>query len=174
MFSIYRILGRFSCFRFFRLFTYFVVLFLFPYLLPKHLQYHWHQCQMSLQSEEYLWVLEEYPPRKENRLQMQYRERSGSVVECLTRDQWVAGSSLTSVTVLCIWARHISPCLVLGSTQEDPSWHNRKIVNWDVMNQIKQTNKCNTMGESWKFANSFKVYKLKIKKCGIMLTKNNF
>ena len=30
-----------------------------------------------------------------------YRERSGSVVECLTRDRWVAGSSLTSVTALC-------------------------------------------------------------------------
>ena len=29
------------------------------------------------------------------------RERSGSVVECLTRDQRAAGSSLTSVTALC-------------------------------------------------------------------------
>ena len=28
-------------------------------------------------------------------------ERSGSVVECLTRDRGVAGSSLTGVTVLC-------------------------------------------------------------------------
>ena len=38
---------------------------------------------------------------------------SGSVVECLTRDLGAAGSSLTSVTVLCPWARHIYPCLVL-------------------------------------------------------------
>ena len=31
-----------------------------------------------------------------------FRERSGSVVECLTRDRGAAlGSSLTSVTVLC-------------------------------------------------------------------------
>ena len=29
------------------------------------------------------------------------RERSGSVVECLTRDRRAAGSSLTGVTVLC-------------------------------------------------------------------------
>ena len=29
------------------------------------------------------------------------RDRSGSVVECLTRDQGAAGSSLTSITVLC-------------------------------------------------------------------------
>ena len=28
-------------------------------------------------------------------------ERSGSVVECLTRDRGAAGSSLTGVTVLC-------------------------------------------------------------------------
>ena len=29
------------------------------------------------------------------------RERSGSVVECLTRDRGAAGLSLTGVTVLC-------------------------------------------------------------------------
>ena len=29
------------------------------------------------------------------------RERSGSVVECLTRDRRTAGSSLTGVTALC-------------------------------------------------------------------------
>ena len=41
------------------------------------------------------------------------RERSGSVVECLTRDQGAGGSSLTGVTVLGPWARHIYPSLVL-------------------------------------------------------------
>ena len=41
------------------------------------------------------------------------RERSGSVVECLTLDWRAAGSSLTGVTALCPWARHIKPCLVL-------------------------------------------------------------
>ena len=29
------------------------------------------------------------------------RERSGSVVECLTQDRGVAGSSLNSITALC-------------------------------------------------------------------------
>ena len=33
------------------------------------------------------------------------RERSGSVVECLTRDRRAAGSSLTGVTALCPWVR---------------------------------------------------------------------
>ena len=64
-----------------------------------------------------------------------YRERSGSVVECLTRDQRAVGSSLTRITQYCPWARYINPCLVLG-----PSWHNWKIVDWDVKNQIRQTN----------------------------------
>ena len=36
------------------------------------------------------------------------RERSGSVVEYLTRDRRAPGSSLTGVTALCPWARHIS------------------------------------------------------------------
>ena len=35
-----------------------------------------------------------------NRSLQVYRERSGSVVECLTRDRRVAGSSLTGVTAL--------------------------------------------------------------------------
>ena len=38
------------------------------------------------------------------------RERSGSVVECLTLDQRVAGSSLTGGTALCLRARHINLC----------------------------------------------------------------
>ena len=33
--------------------------------------------------------------------------------ECLTRDRGAAGSSFTGVTVLCPWARHINPSLVL-------------------------------------------------------------
>ena len=51
-------------------------------------------------------------------------ERSGSVVECLTRDGEAAGSSLTGVTAL--WSlskRHLS-WLSTGSTQEDPSLFN--------------------------------------------------
>ena len=41
------------------------------------------------------------------------REGSGSEVECLTQDRKAAGSSLTGVTALCPWARHINPSLVL-------------------------------------------------------------
>ena len=41
------------------------------------------------------------------------RECSGSLVECLTQDRGTAGWSLTSVTPLCPWARHINPSLVL-------------------------------------------------------------
>ena len=37
----------------------------------------------------------------------------GSVVECLTRGRGAADSSLTDVTALCPWARHINPSLVL-------------------------------------------------------------
>ena len=35
------------------------------------------------------------------RVAQSVRERSGSVVECLTRDRRAAGSSLTGVTALC-------------------------------------------------------------------------
>ena len=37
-----------------------------------------------------------------------YGERSGSVVECFTRDRRAAGSSLTGVTALCPWARTLT------------------------------------------------------------------
>ena len=40
-------------------------------------------------------------------------QRSGSVVESWTGDRGAAGSSLINVTVLCPWARHINPSLVL-------------------------------------------------------------
>ena len=50
-----------------------------------------------------------------------------TVVKCLTGDRGAVGLSLTGVTGLCPRARHINPRT--GSTQEDPSLHNRKIVN---------------------------------------------
>ena len=65
------------------------------------------------------------------------RERSGSVVDYLTRDRGVVRSNLTGVTPLCHWARQ--SLLSTGSTQEDPSRHNWKIIDWDVKNQTKQT-----------------------------------
>ena len=45
-------------------------------------------------------------------------ERSGSMVECLTRDQGVAGSRLTRGIALCPWARHFIICLVLGQPRK--------------------------------------------------------
>ena len=55
-----------------------------------------------------------FPFRKE-RVKHIYkaRERSVTVVERLTRDRGAVGSSLTGVTPLCPWARHINPSLVL-------------------------------------------------------------
>ena len=44
----------------------------------------------------------------------------------------------TGVTVLCPWARHINPQLSTGSTQEEPSGPNWKIVDWHVKNQMKE------------------------------------
>ena len=62
-------------------------------------------------------------------------ERSRSVVVCLTLDQGIAGSNLAWGTALCPGARQVLyPMLSTGSTQEDPSWHDWKIVDWDVKN----------------------------------------
>ena len=41
------------------------------------------------------------------------RKGSGSVEECLTWDRGAAGSSLTDITELCPWARHINSSLIL-------------------------------------------------------------
>ena len=38
---------------------------------------------------------------KRNQIKQNIRERSGTVVECLTGDRGAAGSSLTGVSVLC-------------------------------------------------------------------------
>ena len=48
------------------------------------------------------------------------RESNGSVLECLTRDWGAVGSSLTGVTALYPWARHIYPNLEL--VQPLPNW----------------------------------------------------
>ena len=51
-----------------------------------------------------------YPNLYYNRV---YREGSGLVVECLTQDQGARGLSLSGITALCPWARHINPSLEL-------------------------------------------------------------
>ena len=55
-------------------------------------------------------------------------ERSGSVVECLTRDRGVARSSLTRITALCHWARHIYPCIVLVQPRKNSPYITEKLL----------------------------------------------
>ena len=55
-------------------------------------------------------------------------ERSGSVVECLTRGIEAAGSSLTSVTALWPWARHINPSLVLVQPRKTSSYITERLL----------------------------------------------
>ena len=64
-------------------------------------------------------------------------ERSGSVVECLTRDRGAAGSSLIGVTALCPWAR----TLILAYKVVQPRKTRPFITERLLMghNQIKQT-----------------------------------
>ena len=64
-------------------------------------------------------------------------ECSGSVVECLSRDRRAAGSSLTSVTVLWPWARHIYPSLVLVQPRKTRPYITERLLI-DVKNKIKQ------------------------------------
>ena len=47
---------------------------------------------------------------------------------------------ITGITALCSLARHIDPCLVLVQPRKTCPDITEKIVDWDVKNQIKQTN----------------------------------
>ena len=68
------------------------------------------------------------------------RKRSGSVVECLTRDQRAAGLSLTGVTVLCPLARHIYPRLVLVQPRKThPYISERLLMGRKESNQTNKT-----------------------------------
>ena len=74
------------------------------------------------------------------------RERSGLVVECLTWDQKAAGLSLTSVTALCPWARHINPSLELVQPRKThPYITERLLMGHKESNQKKKKKK-----SSWK------------------------
>ena len=65
-------------------------------------------------------------------------EHSGSVVECLTRDQGVEGSSLASIYALFPWARHINPSLVLVQPRMTcPYIIERLLMGHNESNQIK-------------------------------------
>ena len=58
----------------------------------------------------------------------QDRERSGSVVECLTRDRRAAGSSLIGVIALWSFSKTNLSQPSTGSTQEDPSWLTERLL----------------------------------------------
>ena len=79
-----------------------------------------------------------------------WRERSGSVVECLTRDRGAAGSSLTGFTALWSLSKTHLCQLSTGSTQEDPSLFNWKIVDGTLrIKSNKRTNKIRGGDSSW-------------------------
>ena len=62
-------------------------------------------------------------------------ECGGSVVEGLTRNEGLQVRA-------CLEALHFvleQELLSTGSTQEDPSRHDRKKVEWNIKNQIRQT-----------------------------------
>ena len=68
-------------------------------------------------------------------------ERSGSLVECLTRDQGAAGLSLTGVAALCPWAGHINPSLVLVQPRKTrPFITERLLMGCKESNQTNKTN----------------------------------
>ena len=62
------------------------------------------------------------------KVNQKFEQYSGSVVECLTLDWGDAGSSLTGVTALCPWARHIYPCLVLVQPRKARSGITEKML----------------------------------------------
>ena len=69
-------------------------------------------------------------------------KHSGSVVECLIRDRGVAGWSLIGVTVLCLWARHVYPCLVLVQPRKTRPHITEKMLTGTYRIELnKQTNK---------------------------------
>ena len=56
--------------------------------------------------------------------------RSGSVVECLTRDLGAADSRLTSLSTLCPCARHIHPYLVLVQPRKTRPYITERQLTW--------------------------------------------
>ena len=87
--------------------------------------------------------------KRRNSFIHRYRERSDSEVECLTGDRGVAGLSLTGITALCPWARHINPSLVLLIGRKESNQTNKtKFINtwieyfWQWSKYIKYYFRC--------------------------------
>ena len=67
------------------------------------------------------------------------RERSGSVVECLTRDRGAESLSITGITELCPLVRHINPSLVLVQPRKtSPYITERLLMGQKESNQAKK------------------------------------
>ena len=67
-------------------------------------------------------------------------ERSGSVVECLTRDRRTAGSSLTGVTALWSLSKtHLSYLVLVQPRKTCPYITERLLMGCKESNQTKQT-----------------------------------
>ena len=75
-----------------------------------------------------------------NHVQTLNKEPSGSMVECLTQDWGAVGSSFTSITVLCPWARHINPSLVLVQPRKTHPYITERLL-MGLKNQIKQNSR---------------------------------
>ena len=92
-----------------------------------------HNCQVCLNLHKY----------------KKSRECSGSVVECLTQDRRAAGSSLTGITALCPWARHINPSLVLVPPRKTHPFITERLLMGHI--EPNQTNKqSSTSGHKYK------------------------
>ena len=66
-------------------------------------------------------------------------ECSGSVVECLTRDQWSANLSLTGITASVLEQGTLILCLVLIQPRKTHPDISETTVDWGVKSQNKQT-----------------------------------
>ena len=75
-------------------------------------------------------------------------QQGGSVVEGLTWDQGAAGSSLTGVTALCPWARHINPSLVLVQPRKT-----RPFITERLLMGRKESNQTKTQ-----YSNSYSIF----------------
>ena len=91
-------------------------------------------------------------------------ERSGSVGNLVQRSpggQRVASSSLTTseVSVMFPCARHFICCIIgTGSTQEDLSRHDWKVVDWNVKNQTKKKKKKKKKRQTIKILSGYNIY----------------
>ena len=92
--------------------------------------------------------------------------RSGSVVECLTRDRGAAGSSLTSVTALWSLSKQIYPSLVLVQPRKTrPCLTERLLMGRKVSKQTNKHVHIEKMGNLSKSKIKLYIYDNKLRSC---------